>query len=544
MPAQQRVLLVACAFILRASAQPPLAELKQTAEAMPESAPAQSNYGTGLKAAGRLEEAMQRFDEALRLDPTYARAYNNMGNAYQAMGDFEQAVAAHGHAILLMPGLATAYSNLGNALRELGKPGMAVEALESAVALNPKYAAAYTNLGAAMLALGGVPNAERAATYLKVATVLSGGRDTSTLSNLGAALEAAGHVEEAGSVLDDALTLQQNSAVLHVNRGNIHRRLGKLAEAVRSYTDALTLEPNGADAATAYNNLASALQAEGNLERAAEAYDAALELDPNHAVATANRDKLPISDAYKQSAAYESQVLANRAARVLLAGGSADGTPPMAPSLHRVTRYLRRLESKQLPDSVTDALWKGRAQDMPGALGAASPTTLAAFAWGGVWYQTLASVFTHPTSRVALSYTQGRAVVLGSSIGFEAYFAALTYGVPTIGVEVLCSLTDLSEKIRVAHKVPASQTSFQCADALTFRLPHGTSLVYVDDTAWDAHTILQLAQRLARELPRGAVVVHNTEGAYESIGRFKKLASYEVGTSWNSRHPVHVHVVT
>jgi tetratricopeptide (TPR) repeat protein len=541
------------------SQAPPLAELRKTAEQQPHSAPAQSNYGTGLKAAGRLDEALDRFDAALQIDPHYARAYNNMGNAFQARGDYKTAVTAHGTAIKLMPQLASAYSNLGNALRELGEPVTAVEALESAIALNPLYGAAYTNLGAATLALGGPENARRAAQWLKVATVLSGGRDPSTLSNLGAALEAAGQVQEAGAVLDDALTLQPASAVLHVNRGNILRRVGRVGESVSAYLEALNLEPDGADAATAYNNMASSLQAEGELERAMQAYDAALALQPEHASARANRDKLPISPAYRGAASYESTVLASRAARALLSrpSGSAGAAASLAHGLHRVVRYLRRLETKQLPESTVAPLWQGRAQDMPKTLsaqggggGMQSPMTLAAFAWGGVWYQTLAAVFTHPTCRAALS-GGGSAVVLGSSIGFEAYFASLTYGVPTVGVEVLCSLTRLSDDIRVAHGVPSSLTRFECADALAFRLPRDTMLVYVDDTAWDAPTVSQLAAKLSRELPSGAIVVHNTQEAYQQResggggggGRLRYLQTYEVGTSWNARHPVHVHAV-
>ena len=56
--------------------------------------------------------------------------------------------------------------------------------------------------------------------------------------------------------------------------------------------------------------------------------------------------------------------------------------------------------------------------------------TLSAFAWGGVWYQTLAAAFTHPACRAKATQPGATAVVLGSSIGFEAYFAALTFNLP------------------------------------------------------------------------------------------------------------------
>ena len=89
---------------------PSLETLKATAEQMPDDPGAQSNYGVGLKSVGRLDEAMERFNAAIALDPTYGRAYNNMGNAFQAMNDYESAVAAHGQAIALEPKLASALS--------------------------------------------------------------------------------------------------------------------------------------------------------------------------------------------------------------------------------------------------------------------------------------------------------------------------------------------------------------------------------------------------------------------------------------------------
>ena len=130
--------------------------------------------------------------------------------------------------------------------------------------------------------------------------------------------------------------------------------------------------------------------------------------------------------------------------------------------------------------------------------------------------------------------------MLGSSIGFEAYFAALTFGVETIGVELLCSLSRLSEEVRRAHDVPTSLTRFACADALTITLPPSTAMVYVDDTAWDEPTVRQLARKLARELPRGAIVVHNSVAGYEDEpASYRALEAYDVGTSWNAAQRVY-----
>ena len=247
-----------------------------------------------------------------------------------------------------------------------------------------------------------------------------------------------------------------------------------------------------------------------------QAYEAAMQLQPSSDLARSNRDKLPISKAYRAGAAYESHVLASRAARAALAahaqrkaagakgGGwrrrpsqaaaSAAGEAPLlSVMLHRTVRYLRRLETEQVPGAAA-ALWGARGAEMASTLAqqaremgggapssAASTTqgfTLGAFAWGGVWYQTLAAAFTaSPECRAAILAASAEGgggkpggrrgggaaaaapaaaagdapaiVVLGSSIGFEVYFAALTFGVPAVGVELLSGLVSLSAAVQV-----------------------------------------------------------------------------------------------
>ena len=92
----------------------------------------------------------------------------------------------------------------------------------------------------------------------------------------------------------------------------------------------------------------------------------------------------------------------------------------------------------------------------------------------------------------------------------QVYFTALTYGVPTVGVELLSSLVSLSTAVQQAQGAPSMLTSFTCADALHVDLPLSTRLVYVDDTAWDRPVVAQVAQRLAHSARAGTLVVHNT----------------------------------
>ena len=410
-----------------------------------------------------------------------------MGNVKQALGDYDAAVPLHQKAIDLEPGLASAYNNLGNALRELRMPAAAVAVLEGAVAINPVYAAAYVNLGSAASANGMPDMAIASHTF---ASRLAPA-DPTVLNNLGAALQEAGRLAEADATYQGGLELQPESVTMRVNRGHVLKAQGRLDEAMAVYSEAVQVGAGGVDAIHAYNGLAATLQAAGSTQRAMQAYEAAIALSPGTApaeVARRNLDKLPISTAYRGAAEYETAVLASRAARAALARGGArradrarrrgrapiaEPPAPLSPMLHRTVRYLRRLETEQVRGSA--ALWQGRASEMAGVLagsGEADQMTLQAFAWGGVWYQTFAAALTSPQCRAALQLaaerppagdasTQPSAMVLGSSIGFEALFVALTYGLPTLGIELLPNLVQISEAVRRAHGVSSELVGFE-----------------------------------------------------------------------------------
>ncbi|KAL1511389.1 hypothetical protein AB1Y20_006190 [Prymnesium parvum] len=549
------LLLVALPF---SAAQPTLEELHAALDLHPASASAHNNLAIGLKAAGRVREAIAFTSAALALDPTYARAYNSLGSAHLAAGDAAAAARALLAAVQLEPTLGAAYANLAEALRALGQSEAAATVLGQALeaGVGARSAAAYTNLGAALHASG---RGGEAVEYLRTAVELSPAAAAAWI-NLAAALEAAGRLAEAEAACERGLELVPESVELHLNRGNVLRRGGRLREALGAYHTALELDGAGAHAALAYNNMAATLQAMGEARLAARAYEAAMQIAPHDAVARTNLDKLPVSPAYRSAAEAESRVLAHRAAVSMLAAAAAlrAGRSPkrlglprgslgamLSPSLHAILRYLRRLETEQLASDAHAAAWAARAADVGDAIGAADHVTVGAFAWGGVWYHTFARVFAPPECRAALRDARAagaHAVVLGSSLGFEAYFAALTFGVKTVGVELLCGLASLSETLRKAHGVPSQLAEFKCGDALSFQLPRKTALVYVDDTAWDAATIEQLARRLADKLHKGTIVIHNTAQGYDDPTAFRLIDAVSVGTSWDPAHTIYVHM--
>ena len=96
-------------------------------------------------------------------------------------------------------------------------------------------------------------------------------------------------------------------------------------------------------------------------------HTSAIALDPTDRTARDNLNKLPVGPPYRGMAAYETKVLAARAAAAAIAlhgarrtaaargggggggGGVAAAGEPRSVTLYRTLRYLRRLETEQTP---------------------------------------------------------------------------------------------------------------------------------------------------------------------------------------------------
>ena len=93
------------------------------------------NQGVDLREQGRNNEAIQKFDEAIRLNPEYDDAYYNRGNAYYDLGQFERAIQDYDEAIRLNPQYGLAYANRTLAHTVLGMDAEAEQDFNRAVEL-------------------------------------------------------------------------------------------------------------------------------------------------------------------------------------------------------------------------------------------------------------------------------------------------------------------------------------------------------------------------------------------------------------------------
>ena len=104
-----------------------------------------NNLGFLLQRQGRLDEAIDRFEQLLRIEPNDIDAQTNLGNTLAQQGKFDEAIKHYQKVTELEPDNADIYYNLGNTFRAQGKTDMAIEAYNRAVMLDSDYLEAHYN---------------------------------------------------------------------------------------------------------------------------------------------------------------------------------------------------------------------------------------------------------------------------------------------------------------------------------------------------------------------------------------------------------------
>jgi len=120
-------------------------------EAVPRSAQARNNLGGSLLVQGRIDEAIEHLQEALRLDSRNAEAHSNLGVALARRGRRVEAIEQYRQALSLDPRQTQVYSNLGNALLQEGDVREAITQFDAALRINPDDPQARTNRAGALL---------------------------------------------------------------------------------------------------------------------------------------------------------------------------------------------------------------------------------------------------------------------------------------------------------------------------------------------------------------------------------------------------------
>jgi tetratricopeptide (TPR) repeat protein len=217
---------------------------------------AHHNLGVALAEEGRLPEAIEQYEAALRIEPDAPNVETDYGNALARSGHYPEAIAHYRAALRVLPDSPIAHNDLGNALAATrGGAPEAIAEYQTALRLKPDYADARNNL----------------------AQLQADGAETQY--NLGVDLARTGKPEAAIARFEEALRLKPDYVDAHNNLGVVLAGAGRVDEAVSHFEAALRINPNSADA---HVNLGLALAGmPGRTPEAIRHFEAALRLKPD-----------------------------------------------------------------------------------------------------------------------------------------------------------------------------------------------------------------------------------------------------------------------
>ncbi|MCC6617246.1 MAG: tetratricopeptide repeat protein [Anaerolineae bacterium] len=150
----QAALIQSNLYRVRGNLKRALEEANIALSNLPSNAELHKNRGDILGDMGQHGDAIDSYQEALRLNPRYAFAHNNLGLARQNNGDFEGAIKDYDRAIRLNPKDANAFNNRGVARQHSGDLDGAIHDYNQAIRLNPQFTLAFNNRGWAQYSKG------------------------------------------------------------------------------------------------------------------------------------------------------------------------------------------------------------------------------------------------------------------------------------------------------------------------------------------------------------------------------------------------------
>jgi tetratricopeptide (TPR) repeat protein/S1-C subfamily serine protease len=239
--------------------------------------------GVDKAIAGKLQEAITDFDQAIRLNPNFAVAYYSRGSTRRELGDKKGAITDFDQAIRLNPNDAGFYSNRGVVRNDLGDKKGAIADYTQAIRLDPNFAGAYYNRGTVRYSKlgdrkGAIADFDQA---IRLNPNFAG-----AYSSRGVIRNDLGDKKGAITDYTQAIRLNPNFAVAYFNRGFSRNDLGDKKGAITDYTQAIRLNPKYAEA---YGNLGIVRADLGDEKGAIADFDQAIRLNPNLAHAYGNR---------------------------------------------------------------------------------------------------------------------------------------------------------------------------------------------------------------------------------------------------------------
>lgn len=280
--------------------------------------------GRLLQGEERLDEALEVARQGLAVDPEAENLYNLLGMVYSELGRLDEAIGAHQHYLALTSNVPNAHDSLGMTYQWAGRYAEAIEEFQRALTLAPEFEVAVVHLANVYFQQGRYREAlEQYRRYIQIApSNLERGRGYGCMAHVYSKMGNIERAEQAAKValrydktavwyrLTVALDHKDLATVKvledrvfaelpYTNRGSrllpprfifyirgyLNLRLGKSAEAIENFKDALRHRPVTWHIEAFEDCLANAYLELGRLDEAIAEYERILKLNPNYPLA-------------------------------------------------------------------------------------------------------------------------------------------------------------------------------------------------------------------------------------------------------------------
>lgn len=208
-----------------------------------------NSLGNAYLALGDYEKARKAYSSAVRYESRDTTTQTNLGNACLALGDFNGALAAYDKALDIDRNNPLALNNRGLILQAAGKFDDAADSYRQAIRANSEFLDPYINLGALYLSREDPDGKflQSAIDYFIRAQKMDGHNPVISY-NLGLCYLKANNPGRASLVLADLVKMTPNDPKAHYLLGHAYVMSGMIDMAVKSFTEAFTLDRNFTEA--------------------------------------------------------------------------------------------------------------------------------------------------------------------------------------------------------------------------------------------------------------------------------------------------------
>lgn len=230
--------------------------------------------GDEFFAQGKLNQAIEAYEQAIQIDPANDVPYIRQSRLLIYTGNTSKALERAEQAILLNPASAENMAYYCRALDWEAQYGAAFNACSCAIELDPAYAEGYAFLAEVYADQGD---------WISAVNTAQQAIDTNFQSmdahhNMGYVREIQGRYQDAVKFYENAINLAPNLAPLYVAAGRSYYWLGNFALAEERFKQAIRLNPTSAEA---YDRLGWTYHTNGEPTRAIDALEQGLGVDPS-----------------------------------------------------------------------------------------------------------------------------------------------------------------------------------------------------------------------------------------------------------------------